>query len=434
MTGAEETIFGAQLAAWRHKVEAVNVPGNVEGLFARYVLSETAQIRWKVDSETSGWLEANADRMDVPSALAVLGYTAAAQPALLADFADVLVTGIERLMRRDPYPGDRLTFLYSAPILIGVYLAGRALQDCLPSFLPWLQDVFNDPRRKPNDAWLDLIHLHLQAELAHEPAEIPDLASMSGDELAVAFFMLTSGTGTTGLPAGELRGVQQRAAQTFLRANPDEVDGRKAALWLLFGERLAMDSAEQLVISASQVGLVLRRFPAALRRWRWDDDTLKDPIRWRIDAEREVQDILWIMLRAVFDDVVDEDTLAKLGRSSYRADFGLSRLALLIEVKYVRMSSEFKKIEQEVMVDSVAYLKDERYKEIIVFIYDDSSSVEQHDLSCRTLLAVPGIVDVIIVSRPGMIPPADHRSGRPAERGSQSSRKTSAASKRKASR
>lgn len=434
MTSAEKTIFGAQLAAWRHKIEAVNAPGNVEGLFARYVVGETAQIRWNVDPETSGWLEANADRMEVPSALAVLGYLAAAQPTLLADFADALVTGLDRLMRRDPYPGDRLTFLYSAPILTGVYLAGRALQDRLPSFLPWLRDVFADSRRKPNDAWLDLIHLHLQAELAHEPAEIPDLASMSGHELAAAFFMLTSGTGTIGLPVAELRGVQQRAAQTFLCTNPDDVDDRKAALWLLFGERLAMDSADQLVITASQVGLVLRRFPAALRRWRWDDDTLKDPIRWRIDGEREVQDILWIMLRAVFDDVVEEDTLPKLGRSSYRADFGLPRLALLIEVKYVRTSAEFKKIEQELMVDSVAYLKDERYKEIIVFIYDDSSSAEQHDLTCRTLLAVPGIIDVIIVSRPGMIPPADRRSGRSAKGGSRSSRKPGAVSKREAPR
>ncbi|MGX1778520.1 PD-(D/E)XK nuclease domain-containing protein [Nocardia brasiliensis] len=434
MTDTEEPIFGAQLAAWRRKIDAVNMPGNVEGLFARYVLGDTAQLQWKVDPETSGWLEVNAHRLDIPCTLAVLGYTTAAQPTLLADFADVLVTGIEGLMRRDPYPGDRLTFLYSAPILIGVYLAGRALQDRLPSFLPWLRDVLGDSRRKPNDAWLDLIHLHLQAELAREPAEIPELASMSGHELAAAFFMLTSGTGTAGLPVGELRGVQQRAAQTFLRANPDEVDDRKAALWLLFGERLAIDSADQLVITASQVGLVLRRFPAALRRWRWDDDTLKDPIRWRIDAEREVQDILWIMLRTAFDDVVDEDTLAKLGRSSYRADFGLSRLALLIEVKYVRTSGEFKKIEQEVMIDSVAYLKDERYKQIIVFIYDDSSSAEQHDLTCRTLFEVPGIVDVIIVSRPGIIPPADLRSGRTMKDGSRSSRKTGVVSKREASR
>ncbi|WP_157105969.1 hypothetical protein [Nocardia sienata] len=412
MTETEEPIFGAQLAAWRRKIDAVNMPGNVEGLFARYVLGDIAQLQWKVDPETSGWLEANAHRLDVPHTLAVLGYTATAQPALLADFADVLVTGVEGLARRDPYPGDRLTFLYSAPILIGVYLAGRALQDRLPSFLTWLREVLGDSRRKPNDPWLGLIHLHLQAELAREPVEIPEFASMSGHELAAAFFMLTSGTGTAGLPTGELRGVQHRAAQTFLRANPDEVDDRKAALWLLFGERLAIDSADQLVITASQVGLVLRRFPAALRRWRWDDDTLRDPIRWRIDAEREVQDILWIMLRTVFDDVVDEDTLAKLGRSGYRADFGLSRLALLIEVKYIRKPGEFKKIEQEVMIDSVAYLKDERFKQIIVFIYDDSSSVEQHDLTCRTLLEVPGIVDVIIVSRPGIIPTADRRSGR----------------------
>lgn len=62
------------------------------------------------------------------------------------------------------------------------------------------------------------------------------------------------------------------------------------------------------------------------------------------------------------------------------------------------------------IIDSVGYLKDnERYREIIVFIYDDSCSTEHHDETRRALIDLPGIADVIIVSRPGKLPPADER-------------------------
>lgn len=114
------------------------------------------------------------------------------------------------------------------------------------------------------------------------------------------------------------------------------------------------------------------------------------------------------MLRSVFDDVVDEDTLPKLGHSSYRADFGLPRLGVLIEVKYIRRATEFKDIEQEVMVDSVAYLQNtDRYRELMVVIYDESTSVEHHDQTRRALQSIESISDVIIVSRPGRLPTPD---------------------------
>ena len=107
---------------------------------------------------------------------------------------------------------------------------------------------------------------------------------------------------------------------------------------------------------------------------------MKHPIRWPVTAEREVQDILWLMLRPVFDDLVEEETLPKLGHSTYRADFGIPSLGILIEVKYVRKSSDFKEIEKQVLEDSVAYLNGvTAYKEIVVFIYDESASVQEHD-------------------------------------------------------
>jgi hypothetical protein len=147
-----------------------------------------------------------------------------------------------------------------------------------------------------------------------------------------------------------------------------------------------------------------------MERWRWDTDEVKNPVRWQVEAEREVQDILWVMLRPYFEDLVYEDPLPKVGHASYRTDFGLPSLRLLIEVKYARKAATFRELEKEVMEDSVAYLANtDRYDRIVVFIYDDSSSSEHHATTRRAMLEIPNITDVVIASRPGRIPPRNQR-------------------------
>jgi hypothetical protein len=42
---------------------------------------------------------------------------------------------------------------------------------------------------------------------------------------------------------------------------------------------------------------------------------------------------------------------------------------------------------------------------LIVFIYDDSASVQEHDTTRRALVQIPGIIDVVIVSRPSQLGP-----------------------------
>jgi hypothetical protein len=152
------------------------------------------------------------------------------------------------------------------------------------------------------------------------------------------------------------------------------------------------------------VAEVLLNFEAAMKRWRWDGNDLQKPIQWPVTQEREVQDILWLILRSYFPDVVDEDTLPKLGHSTYKADFGIGSLKLIIEAKFATSKDDFKKIEKEVQEDCIPYLRDLRYESLIVFIYDDSASVQEHDITRRALLEIPGIVDVVIVSRPSQLP------------------------------
>lgn len=142
-----------------------------------------------------------------------------------------------------------------------------------------------------------------------------------------------------------------------------------------------------------------------MKRWRWDGDNLQNPIHWPVTQEREVQDILWLILRSYFPDIVDEDALPKLGHSTYRADFGIGSLKLVIEVKFASSKDDFKQIEKEVQEDCIPYLRDIRYESLIVFIYDDSASVQEHDTTRRALLQLPGVAEVVIVSRPSQIPP-----------------------------
>lgn len=72
-------------------------------------------------------------------------------------------------------------------------------------------------------------------------------------------------------------------------------------------------------------------------------------------------------------------------------------------------ATDFKRVEKEIYEDSVAYLKEKAtYKEIIVFIYDASSSAQEHATTIDALLGVEGIIDVVIASRPSQLPPPGH--------------------------
>ena len=203
---------------------------------------------------------------------------------------------------------------------------------------------------------------------------------------------------------------REQGANDLVFFDPDEVrfaigTGVRRVL------RAAVSEETSAVLrTRSTVSQVLTQFESCLRRWRWDSSDLKTPVRWPIRSEREVQDILWLMLRGVLHDLEDEDTLPKFGHSTYRADLGIPSLGLLIEVKFARTATDFKTIEKQVLEDVEPYRRSpERYREILVFIYDDSCSVQEHETTRRALRSVPGIADVLIVSRPSHLPTAADR-------------------------
>ncbi len=399
-----------QTVALEQRVATANRPGSLDGLFAHHVLQNTtiSSFTWEVNPLAGRWLEHSADSLTNAPHLAALGYGLTSFAAADSGAArERLVAGLQHLMRRDPYPTDGVTFLQDPRQLIGIVLAAAVVRDDLPQMGDWLRATITDDRLRAGDGRQDLIRRHVRGILLDE-ASIVTNPTGTDDSAYLALVHWTTAAGTLRLPdpAADLKPLQRRILGGLLRTRAMDLSVPDAALLLAAAGHIIDASIDSTVLSRSHIGVVLRRFEPAMRRWRWDDpNKINDPVRWPINSEREVQDIVWALLRAVFDDLVDEEPLRKVGHSSYRSDFGLPRLGVLVEVKYVRSAADFKKVEKEVYEDSVTYLKDQgTYKKIVVFIYDASASVQEHATTRDALLDLENVIDVIIASRPSQLP------------------------------
>ena len=114
--------------------------------------------------------------------------------------------------------------------------------------------------------------------------------------------------------------------------------------------------------------------------------------------EKDVQDIVWIMLRSQFDRVDREDTLPRFGTKSYRPDFGLPDLAVLVEIKFIGSSTNPGSIQEGILADVPGYLQESgRYTGIVVVVYDAAHKLLDPRKFIEDLRKVDGILDVIVV-------------------------------------
>ena len=337
-------LIAGQLTALAQRIQRANLPGGLDGLFAFHVLRDVAVpgLTWEVSPVTGPWLEQNAGRLGNAPQLAALGYglTHFGRSVVSDEAMTWLVAGLEQLMRRAPYPSDGVTFLNDPRQLLGIGLAAEIVRGKLPAFGEWLRRTTDDPRFRSADARLDLIRQHVRGILG---GGTPPPARLTGSEDAAQLALLhwMAAAGTARLPdAAELKALQRSVLHGTLHIRAEDLSVPDAALILAAAEDIVTASIDNAVLNPGHVGVILRRFAPAMRRWRYDDPAkVKEPVQWPVPSEREVQDIIWMLLRSAFDDVVDEEPLRKVGHSSYRSDFGLPRLGLLIEIKYVRSAS-----------------------------------------------------------------------------------------------
>ncbi|MCB9972641.1 MAG: hypothetical protein H6847_14115 [Hyphomonas sp.] len=200
----------------------------------------------------------------------------------------------------------------------------------------------------------------------------------------------------------------RKAAWRVLLENIDEPEPtRRAALQRTF-EACASALARLPLHGAGVTELIeiLDGVSRSMGHWTYEERPKVRNVptqKWEIDHEYHVQNLLWTILRPIFPDLVDEETLKKLGHTSPRYDLGIPSLSTIIEVKYLRKrgQSALKAITDEIAADHSLYLREGTgFTRMIAFIWDEQRQTEEYQTLQSGLENLGGIERVIIVPRP----------------------------------
>lgn len=170
----------------------------------------------------------------------------------------------------------------------------------------------------------------------------------------------------------------------------------------------AQEPFDSKEIVGDEVDLIielLHHLPRGLEHWTWERQSstrAKAGRFWHIDNERHVQNLLWLSLAPSLPGLAWEETLPSLGVLQPRVDLALPELNLVIEVKVIRGPSDFALITEAIAADSALYTAGRSpYERLLVFVWDQSRTTERHETLVRGLRSLRGVVDAVVVARPG---------------------------------
>ncbi len=150
----------------------------------------------------------------------------------------------------------------------------------------------------------------------------------------------------------------------------------------------------------------LERLPAGLKRWTWEDQARtrnSRAVKWIVENEYHVQNLLYVMLGAIFPDVSDEIHTAPVGQKNPRIDLYLPSIDTVIEVKYKKDTKKsFQDLIGEVAEDDSLYRSDPKFKKskLIVFLWDQTRATEEHTKFKEGVTKLSGIDGCIVVCSP----------------------------------
>lgn len=100
-------------------------------------------------------------------------------------------------------------------------------------------------------------------------------------------------------------------------------------------------------------------------------DRRKGHPQYQIEDEYDVQDILYVIIKSIFPNMRDEDSIAKVGAKSTKIDFILREEEILIEVKMIKKGdSNEKHFIEQLKVDFESYHKCVWLNKLFCFVYD----------------------------------------------------------------
>jgi hypothetical protein len=107
------TSIHKQMYSILEKISQKNIPGDVEGLFSKFIISKKipSKIEWNVACDKT-WMEKHSSELKQGNyiCLASVGFSLNDNnlPLIESEFS----WGFSQLIKRDPFPGDRISFTF----------------------------------------------------------------------------------------------------------------------------------------------------------------------------------------------------------------------------------------------------------------------------------------------------------------------------------
>lgn len=150
----------------------------------------------------------------------------------------------------------------------------------------------------------------------------------------------------------------------------------------------------------------LEHIPVGLKRWTWEDvgrTRGAEPVKWPVENEYHVQNLLYVLLAPIFNDIADEVNLQPVGQKNPRIDLYLPSLHTIIEVKYRKdVKKSFSALIGEIAEDASLYRADAKYKNALIvnFLWDCTRGTQEHAKFKEGVLKIDGINGCVVVSAP----------------------------------
>jgi DpnII restriction endonuclease len=337
--------------------------------------------------------------------VAVLGFASSTIPA----GADCHAWFRDRLRwmqgRRFFRPNRALSFEIDGLSILGVAAGVARLESSSEkeSAQHWLTDIINQSlQRAPGESWersLRKVAALLIASPGAGGQSLPDV----DDDLLTAL----AAKGMIQIP-GE---VEERA-RTLILTLDCRTEGADRAAAQLHALRWLLRQAATVIPTQATVDdliAVLEAVPSGLRRWTWENKPRTKragatAVKWDVQNEYHVQNLLWALLAPIFPDLEDEEYLRSLGHKHPKCDLAVPSLHVIIEVKFVLNGeqADFANVIEGVAADTSLYLSERTdFSQIVAFVWDNSRRSEQHSELLQGLRRIRGIKDAVVVQRPG---------------------------------
>ena len=336
-------------------------------------------------------------------AVGALGFLLAIDSHLISSCRDSFLQGVDWLTGRSANSQTSIATLMQPVAHAGVQLGLLAIADDerWQTFRTWFSALGVHMQPSDNHDWrqqlLAIVRVRAELPLDERPKLSPTtLGAVLYIARGLAELLPADGSALAHLIIGRIK---------FLAYS----DPEQAAMDLACFRFLA-HGALQVELRAPRledVGALLRRLPAGLRRWTWDLQK-KTPNstaqKWAIENEYHFQNLLCAVMAPVFADLRDEEWLPSVGQKKPRADLVIPSLHLVIEVKYWRINIAPQELISQIAEDVSLYLKvGSPYRRVLPVIWDQGRRTEQYDLLISGLNEIRDVVAPVVVAQPAFM-------------------------------